>query len=83
MSPLAYCTASHVQKWNYRHSEVGKMDVKLLRFCLLLQIREPVHDISFEATKETNKQKKQCITTGGVETPKLWVYGLVAIDKCV
>lgn len=60
------------------------MDVKLLRFCLLLQIREPVHDISFEATKETTTTtKNQCITTGGVETPKLWVYGLVAIDKCV
>lgn len=40
-----------------RSSEVGKMDIKLLRFCLLLQIREPVHDISFEATKETNKKR--------------------------
>lgn len=58
MSPLADCTASHDQKGNYRHAEVGKMDLKLLRFCLLLQICEPVHDISFEATKQTNKEKE-------------------------
>lgn len=39
-------------------AEVGKMDLKLLRFCLLLQICEPVHGISFGATKQTNKQKE-------------------------
>lgn len=31
--------------------------------------------------KETNK--KTISQKGGVETPKLWVYGLVAVDKCV
>lgn len=39
--------------------------------------------MTFLLRPQKKQTKKECITTGGVETPKLWVYGLVAIDKCV